>query len=116
MNSKPRPPALTIERFASDCPDVLMLNRANAFRDQRVTVSFPFRWPKITNIRVTRYGILLTADATANPGLLATVLVGFGVIPLPGTAHSRGLCREPTSDSGQKSLQRQHTPYAGAAH
>ena len=29
---KPRPPALTIESFASDCIEVLRLNRVNAFR------------------------------------------------------------------------------------
>jgi len=59
MNPKSQSPALTIERFASDCLDVLMLYLVNAFRDQWLRVSFPFRWPKITKMRVARYGIWL---------------------------------------------------------
>ena len=59
-SSRQRRQRLTVEKLGADCLDVRELQRANAFRDYWVTCSVNSnRWPKISKMRVARYGIIL---------------------------------------------------------
>ena len=51
-----RKPRVTVDELAANCLDVRDLNRAGAFKGDWVTHRWPeFRWPRVLNIRFSRY-------------------------------------------------------------
>jgi hypothetical protein len=67
MTHKVRRKRMTIERLAADCLDVRDLRRRGIFGGGWMTIGPTLRWPRIVEMRVARYAMLLNLRGVSAP-------------------------------------------------